>query len=218
MSTGDVEDRSCCPDLMEKLSAYHDGKYPEGSAEAEDIQEHMARCAHCAETLDDYRALSAAAKILRGADGDRPDIARMRSAVAKSLRRIVFVRRLAWTGAGLSAAAAVAAAIIALLLPATKEISSAPAVAGNREEVIRQIIAELKEKPADTVDDRHFDDIRRRLEEAGFAVEFSDASGVMSVRDEPDMSGAVLELRELFENAQRSREGRGIIRVDGLSP
>jgi len=105
-----------CAEVSDKLSDFHDGRFPPGSAEAEDIESHLAVCPSCAEMLDDFRALSAAARLLRQTASCERDVECVRAAVERSLRKLGFVRRLAWTGFGLSAAAAAAALVAALVL------------------------------------------------------------------------------------------------------
>jgi hypothetical protein len=102
--------------MAEKLSHFHDGRWAADSAEATEVEEHLAVCPHCAEVLEDYRIISEVAKCLRDADATCRDGAHFRRCVRRALNRRALRRRLGWAGAGLAAAAAAMIAVV-LALP-----------------------------------------------------------------------------------------------------
>jgi hypothetical protein len=163
MSTGEHGRLECCEKGSTLLSDYLDGKFPPDSPEAQKIEAHLAECLKCAEMLDDYKALSAAARLLRDCGEDCVDVVRMKSAVRRDLRRAVIVSRAAWVGAGLSAAAAVAAAVVAFVVPTRPERT--PALAEDREKRIETIVAELQARPRDVEDVRVRQAVLDRLRE-----------------------------------------------------
>jgi hypothetical protein len=229
MSTNDPHTTLSCSELVDKISDYHDGRFECGSDDAECIEQHLATCARCAELLEDYRALSAAAKFVD--KSDLPcNVSAIRDAVAKSLHKIVFVRRLAWTGAGISAAAAVAATVVLFVMPprsrspavplvqntiaAPQTAAAAPAAPADRERLIQEIIADLKAQPRDFADETSRDRICRRLREAGFTIDASDPSTLVVVESDGRLRGQMLELQRLMREAGAAPTGSGVLRVD----
>ncbi len=113
-------ERARCEELAERISHYHDGRWPKGSAECSEVEAHLAECPRCAELLDDYRAITSAARLVRSTDAPPADAEKMSRRVRARLRSRVFMRRLKWAGAGVGFAAAAAAAVVALMvLPGT---------------------------------------------------------------------------------------------------
>ena len=68
MSAAEQLGAKSCAELVDMLSDYHDGRFECGEGDAECIEQHLATCAKCAELLDDYKALSAAAKLLKNSE------------------------------------------------------------------------------------------------------------------------------------------------------
>jgi len=113
-------ERARCEELAERISHYHDDRWPKGSVECSEVEAHLAECPRCAELLDDYRAITSAARLVRSTDAPPADAERMSRRVRTRLRSRVFMRRLKWAGAGVAFAAAAAAAVVALMvLPGT---------------------------------------------------------------------------------------------------
>jgi len=244
MTSCDDDGQGCCPDKAECISDHCDGRYEPGSAKADEVEQHLATCTRCAEALEDYKAISAAAKLLKAADCSDLDVGRLKDAVKCGLRRVVLMRRLAWGGAIVSATAAVAAAVIAMVTPfehtatpalanesvapaaapgeaaPAEAVATAPDVEGDesadadREALIQQIIADLKAKPGDFADERVRDDIRRRLREAGLVAGGPDPMKWIVIEDGTRMPQPVIELRSLIQEIERSRGGRGVLKVD----
>ncbi len=122
------EEKARCEDFAERISHLHDGRWPVGSAECREVEEHLAVCPRCAEILEDYRAITTGSELIRSAETAGVDGERTSRRVRARLRRRVFRRRLAWAGAGAGFAAA-AAVVIAVVLadgPPTAE----PGIAG----------------------------------------------------------------------------------------
>jgi hypothetical protein len=232
MTSCDDSGQGCCPDREDCISDHCDGRFEPGSEKADEIEQHLATCTRCAEALEDYKAISAAAKVLKCTDCSGLDVQQLKQTVNAGLRRVVFMRRLAWGGAAAAAVAAAAAAVVAVVLPprrpaappiATEKAQPAeavvaapekPAVDSGREALIQQIIAELKEKPRDLAVEAERDYVLRRLREAGLVVKGPDPTEWIKVEDEARISKRVLELRSLIREMERTRRGRGVLQVD----
>jgi hypothetical protein len=135
------DEKARCEEFAERISHYHDERWPKGSAECSEVEAHLAECPRCAELLDDYRAISGAARLVRSTDAPPVDAERMTRRVRTRLRGRVFRRRLKWAGAGVGFAAAAAAAVVALMI-----LPGSPPPAGGG--LVREETREAAEKPA----------------------------------------------------------------------
>ena len=140
------DERARCEELAERISHYHDDRWPKGSAECTEVEAHLAECPRCAELLDDYRAITSAARLVRSTDAPPADAERMSRRVRTRLRSRVFKRRLKWAGAGVGFAAAAAAAVVALMV-----MPGSPPPAG--ENLAREETKPAVERPASDVAD-----------------------------------------------------------------
>jgi anti-sigma factor RsiW len=212
MSPDESSRQKCCAEGSTILSDYHDGRFADGSEQAGKVESHLATCPKCAEMLEDYRTISAAAQLLRDCGSDCLDLVRLRASVERGVRRATFVSRLAWAGAGLSAAAAVAATVIALLLPGGGGAS--PPLAEDREKAIEQIMAELKSEPVDIDDVRMRGAIWRRLQEEDLFGRAAIPREWVPLLEEAELRGPTLDVDELLQKAIRARRRGEAVRVD----
>ncbi len=131
------EEKARCEDFAERISHFHDGRWPEGASECLEVEEHLAQCPRCAEILEDYRAITAGSEIIRSAEISGVDGERTSRRVRARLRRRVFRRRLRWAGAGVGLAAAAAAVVLSVALappaPPPDELGVKPGVTGLRD-------------------------------------------------------------------------------------
>ena len=105
----------CCEELARRISDYHDGRWRAG--EGAEVEEHLAVCPRCAELLEDYRALSGAARLAPECECTPARLERISRGVRARIRRQVFRRRLGWTGLSVGVAAAAAVIIAVMLAP-----------------------------------------------------------------------------------------------------
>lgn len=194
-----LDERARCEELAERISHYHDGRWPKGSAECSEVEAHLAECPRCAELLDDYRAISGAARLVRSTDAPPADAERMSRRVRARLRSRVFRRRLRWAGAGVGFAAAAAAAVVALMiLPET-----APPPAGLARE-------EPKERPGKVAPEL----VRRERPEG--EPEKTVAELVRRAGPGPDLEKARRDYEKLVRGIEEPRRRRGRRPADGV--
>ena len=138
--------QSCCKEFAQRISDFHDGRWPPESSDCTAVEEHLATCPRCAELLDDYRLISEAAKGLRAAQVPEDCAETMRRRVRARIRGQVFRRRLAWTGAGVAAAAAASVALAFAIAPVAQPPPQATAGGGAKDEAPEPV--DLLKNPA----------------------------------------------------------------------
>lgn len=185
-----------CERISASLSDYYDGRFEPTSAEALEVESHLASCQSCARILEDFRAISAAAEELKKRAGSQEEFRRIRVAVATSLRKVVFIRRLVWTGLALSGMAAAAAVLAAIFISPKHEQPSQ--MAGL--EVAESSLERLWEVSFGEASDRA--EIERTLQEASILGK-ARPSEWMALHEEAELRRALDEI--ILIRAIRSR-------------
>jgi anti-sigma factor RsiW len=164
-----------CQEWEQQVALHVENDLP--AEEARRVEEHLAGCAECRELLEDLRASQAALKEIEAEGVDGALLAVVRSGV---LSRIGERRRSIWPWA---AAVAMAAALMAALLPAPREVAPEPRAAP----IARAPVTPPKAEPVVARARSRPYPARPRRTESRQASRGSDPLVVKMLTDDPDI-------------------------------